>query len=81
MIAPQGVYGNWLNFPDVPDKLTLNYKLPQKYKFNKHAIKPGDFAITNDYFSDAGKHNPHKSFGYLRTKEFSCMLNNFIERR
>ncbi len=79
MVTPPGVYGNWLNFSDILDKITLNYKLSRKYKFNRHAIKPRDFGIINDYFSEAGKHNPHKSFGYLRTNEFSYMLNNFID--
>ena len=79
MVTPPGVYGNWFNFSDVLDKITLNYKLSRKYKFNSHAIKPRDFEIINDYTSGRGKHNPHKSFGYLRSEKFATMLNNFIK--
>jgi hypothetical protein len=79
MVTPPGIYGNWFNYSDVLDKITLNYKLSRKYKFNRHAIKPRDFEIINDYTSEHGKHNPHKSYGYLRTKEFAYMLNNFIK--
>ncbi len=78
MITPPGIYGNWLNFSDILDKITLNYKLSRNYKFNKYAIKPRDFGVANDYFSEAGEHNPHKSYGYLRTKEFTNMLNVFL---
>ncbi|MFN2396205.1 MAG: esterase/lipase family protein [Bacteroidales bacterium] len=80
MVTPPGIYENWFNFSDLLDKITLNYKLSRRYKFNENAIKPRDFNVANDYISEAGEHNPHKSYGYLRTKEFSYMLNNFIER-
>lgn len=78
MVTPPGIYGNWFNFSDVLDKITLSYNLSQKFKFNENAIKPRDFGVANDYFSETGEHNPHKSYGYLRTKEFTYMLNNFI---
>lgn len=78
MITPPGVYGNWLNFSDVLDKITFSYKLSRRFKFNKNAIKPRDFNVVNDYFSETGEHNPHKSFGYLRTKELASLLNSFI---
>jgi len=79
MVTPPGVYGNWLNYSDILDKITLNYKLSRKFKFNRHAIKPRDFNVANDYFNDAGKQNPHKLYGYLRTREFATMLHNFLE--
>jgi hypothetical protein len=78
MLTPPGIYGNWFNYSDMLDKITLNYKLALKYKFNSHAIKPRDFSIVNDYHSEKGNHNPHKSFGYLRAKELARMVNFFI---
>jgi len=81
MVTPPGVYGNWFNFSDVLDKITLSYNLSQKFKFNKHAIKPRDFGVVNDYFSETGEHNPHKSYGYLRAEKFSGILNNFLTIR
>ncbi len=78
MRTPAGIYGNWFNYADVLDKITLNYRLSLRYKFNKHGIKPRDFNVANDYHNHNAKHNPHKSFGYLRTPEFAYMLNQFL---
>ena len=36
-----------------------------------------DFLVVNNY-EIGGERNPHKSFGYLRTPEFSEVLNEFI---
>ena len=79
MVTPPGIYGNWFNFSDVLDKITLNYKLSRKFKFNENAIKPRDFGVFNDYFNEAGKHNPHKSYGYLRAAELAKILDDFRE--
>jgi hypothetical protein len=81
MVTPPGIYGNWFNFSDILDKITLNYKLSRKYIFNSNAIKPRDFEVINDYTSEKGKHNPHKSFGYLRAEYLSRILNNFLTIR
>lgn len=78
MLTPPGIYANWFNFSDRLDKITLNYQLSRKYKFNRKAIKPRDFAVVNDYHSEKGKHNPHKSFGYLRTEELARMVSYFM---
>ena len=40
-------------------------------------IIPVDFLVVNNYVMN-GIPNPHKSFGYLRTLEFSKILNDFI---
>jgi hypothetical protein len=81
MITPPGIYGNWFNYSDMLDKITMNYKLSRKYIFNKHAIRPRDFAIVNDYHSEKGKHNPHKSFGYLRAEELARMVSYFLKTK
>lgn len=78
MVTPPGIYGNWFNFYDVLDKITLSYNLSRKFKFNNNAIKPRDFAVVNDYINEAGVPNPHKSFGYLRTEKFSMALHEFL---
>lgn len=49
------------------EDLTLNYK-------------PIDFEVVNDYHNENGEHNPHQSYGYLRTKAFASLLKDFIER-
>jgi hypothetical protein len=78
MISPPGVYGNWFNLSDVTDKITLNYKLSRNYKFNKFAVKARDFSVINDYHSESGEHNPHKSFGYLRSSQMARIVKDFM---
>ena len=79
MVTPPGIYGNWFNFSDVLDKITLSYKLSRKFKFNEKAIKPRDFSVANDYISETGEHNPHKSYGYLRAAKLAKILDDFRE--
>jgi len=75
--TPQGITGNWYNFSDILDKVAFNYKLSEFFSENKFGIKPVDFLVINNYEIN-GERNPHKSFGYLRTPEFSKVLNDFI---
>jgi hypothetical protein len=78
MVSPPGIYGNWFNISDVTDKISLNYKLSRHYKFNKFAVKPRDFNVINDYHNELGEHNPHKSFGYLRSKQMVRFIQDFM---
>ncbi len=80
MVPPPGIYGTWYNFADILDRITFNYKLARWFKLNDNAVKPKDFGVVNDYHNQKGVHNPHKSYGYLRTKEFARVLNEFILR-
>lgn len=75
--TPPGVIKNWYNFSDIIDNVAFNYKLSDYYSENDYGVKPVDILITNNYECN-GIRNPHKSFGYLRTPEFSKILNNFI---
>jgi len=79
MVTPPGVYINWFNFSDILDKIAFNFKLADDFTENDHGVKPVDFQVVNDYHIN-GVHNPHKSFGYLRTKEFAKVLYEFITR-
>lgn len=78
MVTPPGIYGNWFNMYDLFDRITLGYNLSRKYKFNKYAIRPRDLSVTNDYHNHEDVHNPHKSYGYLRTKEVTRVLVDFL---
>lgn len=75
--TPPGVIKNWFNFSDILDNVAFNYKLSDYFSENDYGVKPIDILVTNNYESN-GIHNPHKSFGYLRTPEFSKILNDFI---
>lgn len=75
--TPPGVVRNWYNFSDILDKVAFNYKLSDYYSENRYMVKPVDSLVINNYELE-GIRNPHKSFGYLRTPEFSGILNEFI---
>ncbi len=77
LCTPPAVIKNWFNFSDILDKIALNYKLSDNYSENQSGVKPVDIHVINNYEID-GIRNPHKSFGYLRTPEFSKILNEFI---
>ena len=75
--TPSAVLKNWYNFADILDKVAFNFKLADDFSENLQGIKPVDFLVVNNYEID-GIRNPHKSFGYLRTPEFSKVLHEFI---
>lgn len=78
MVTPESVTENWFNFSDILDKVAFNYQLGDDFSGNTSGIKPVDFLVVNNY-EIRGNRNPHKSYGYLRTPEFSKILNQFIE--
>lgn len=77
MITPPAVSKNWFNFSDILDKVAFNYELADDFSENSFGVKPLDYLVVNNY-EIHGKRNPHKSYGYLRTREFSTTLNEFI---
>ena len=77
LVTPPGIK-NWYNFADICDSVALDYQLADNFSENSNGVKPVDFLVENDYETN-GVANPHKSFGYLRTPEFSGILNEFIQ--
>jgi len=80
MATPPGVTKSWFNFADINDLVAINYKLSDDFAENERGILPIDFLVNNNFEID-GETNHHKSFGYLRTPEFSKMLGDFIADR
>lgn len=78
MLTPPSINKNWYNFSDIIDRVAFNYKLADDFTENKYGVVPVDFLVVNNYEIN-GKRNPHKSYGYLRTPEFSKILNEFIQ--
>lgn len=76
--APSGIKKHWYNFADLHDKVALIYDLSKNYDANWRGIRPLNFVVNNDYQSEKD-FNPHKSFGYLRTSEFSHVLLECID--
>ncbi len=77
IIAPPNVTEHWFNMADVLDKVALDNQLYDNFLVNQWGVLPVDFIVKNDY-DFKGKKNPHKSFGYLRTKEMSKVIDDFI---
>lgn len=77
LATPPGVTNKWYNLADIMDKVALNYKLSDDFIQNIAGVAPEDFLVVNNFEIGELK-NPHKSFGYLRTPEFSKILSDFI---
>ena len=75
--TPECVSSAWLNFSDLEDKVALNFDLNNDFSSNSKGIQAADYEIINDYVIN-GEYNPHKSYGYLRSKEFIINLNSFL---
>ncbi len=78
--TPPGIKKHWYNFADLKDRVALIYHLRDNYKANRKGVKPRDFVVQNNYQID-NEANHHKSYGYLRTFEFSRVLRNFSIRK
>ena len=77
--TPRGVK-KWYNFSDLEDDVAISYSLKNDFDENDDGVRAIDFIVNNNYEYDKGK-NPHKSFGYLRTPEFSNALLEFIQQK
>ncbi len=79
LVAPSSIKNNWFNFSDLEDRVAFNYKLHDDISESLNGIKVIDFVVNNNYTTH-GKHNPHKSYGYLRTPEVSKKIYEFLTR-
>ncbi|MCB0731834.1 MAG: hypothetical protein KDC88_12445 [Ignavibacteriae bacterium] len=75
--TPKNVTKAWYNFSDIEDNVAINYTLSDDYEKNDIGIKVKDIVVVNDYMIKEER-NPHKSYGYLRSKEFSEILSQFL---
>ena len=88
--TPTVVTGSWKNYSDRRDLVCLDTHLSGDYEPNARGVEVEDDIVNNDYRgerNDDGKFaktrkeakaNPHKSYGYLRTPEFSKFLANCL---
>jgi len=74
--TPPGIQKHWYNFADLKDKVALIYQLHKNYTPNWRGVIPKDFVVDNDYQNEI-EPNHHKSFGYLRAREFSELIYSF----
>jgi hypothetical protein len=71
--TPSVINKSWTNFSDPDDLVCLDSHLRDDYASNSSGIKPQDVMVCNDFPG-----NPHKSYGYLRTPEFTRHINGFL---
>ncbi|PKP06986.1 MAG: hypothetical protein CVU10_05360 [Bacteroidetes bacterium HGW-Bacteroidetes-5] len=76
--TPPGIEYGWFNLTDIKDPIAINYKLSDDFAKNANGVYPVDYLVYNNYQINRTK-NPHKSYGYLRTKEFSLIVASFID--
>lgn len=77
--TPQNIQRNWFNYSDIEDNVALNYNLSDDFEANTNGVRVKDTIVENNYMINS-ELNPHKSYGYLRTPEFSNMLVDFLEK-
>ena len=79
-MVPKNIRIGWYNFADKEDQVAINHNLSKIYKENSRKIRVNDILVHNNYKISETR-NPHKSYGYLRTPEFSIVLNSFLTTR
>lgn len=78
--TPQNIRHHWINIADLDDNVAINYNLKDDYAPNNSGVAPIDHIVINDYQFNGNK-NPHKSFGYLRSKPLVEALNGFLQEK
>jgi hypothetical protein len=76
--TPTVVEGSWMNYSDPLDPVALDTSLADDYEENDGGVKVRDDIVINDYESESGRRNHHKSYGYLRTPELSRHIADFL---
>ncbi len=83
--TPTVVTGRWVNYADRKDPVALDAHLRDDFKANQggDGVRCEDDLVFNDYRitkrgADEPDSNHHKSYGYLRTPEFSKLLREFL---
>ncbi|MEP3279869.1 MAG: hypothetical protein ABJN26_13385 [Stappiaceae bacterium] len=81
--TPSVVKNRWVNYADRKDPVALDVHLADDYGKNRSDIVCDDDLVHNDYRimkwgEDEPSRNYHKSYGYLRTPEFSRLVREFI---
>ena len=77
--TPTVVRDGWVNYADRGDPVSVNSHLRDDFGPNDAGIRVVDDMVLNDYVSPGGQKNSHKSYGYLRTPEFSEYLRDFLQ--
>ncbi|TXM71374.1 lipase family protein [Methylobacterium sp. WL12] len=71
----------WTNLADGEDVVAIMGALDKDYAANDVGIGIKDQRVVNAFRRPDGEPNPHKSYGYLRTPEFSSLVSPYAIRR
>lgn len=69
----------WTNLMDRDDVATVGDDLRGVFAANASGVAVRDVPVTNAYRRPDGSENRHKSYGYLRTPEFSQVVAAFLD--
>lgn len=75
--VPDNIQRHWYNMYDLRDKIAIYDKLADYFRPNLQGVSIVDQAVINNY-QYQGKKNPHKSYGYLRTREMAVAIEEFM---
>ncbi len=73
LVRTPSIVKKWSNLADRRDPVALDVHLRDDYEENYAGVRVNDDLVMNDWGGIS-----HKSYGYLRTPEFSDLLKNFI---
>lgn len=78
LVVPASVRA-WSNLMDRRDVATYGQDIGDAYAPNARGVQARDVPVVNAYRRPCGDANRHKSYGYLRTPEFSRAVRDFLE--
>jgi hypothetical protein len=73
LVRTPSIVKRWSNLADRRDPVSIDTHLSDDYEPNDYGVKVKDDLVLNDW---GGIH--HKSYGYLRTPEFTDILKKFV---
>lgn len=77
LCVPRSVVA-WTNLMDRDDIATVGEDLAGSFPPNEAGVRIRDVPVINAYRAPDGRPNTHKSYGYLRTPEFSRIVAGFL---
>ncbi len=78
LCVPRSV-ATWSNLMDRNDIATVGEDLGGLFPPNEAGVRIRDVPVINAYRAPDGRENTHKSYGYLRTPEFSRIVAEFSD--
>jgi len=78
LIIPTNITKGWINFSDEKDNAAFDPILSDNFVRMEKGIEITDELVDNDYLTPTGIANHHKEYGYMRTKKFARLVQDFL---